>query len=159
MQAWMRLVVICMCLFTSISLFPDVDMQAYGWVPVVVICVFISLFRAGLGPIPWFMMAEVLPMECKSWATSVVVCFTWICTFFVTKLFVIIVDTIGFTYTYLVMSSVATVGLFFIIYCVPETKDKSSEEIRFIISGECKGGYGLLSTQNIFLVTQIQGKR
>uniref|UniRef100_A0A1B6IA19 Major facilitator superfamily (MFS) profile domain-containing protein n=1 Tax=Homalodisca liturata TaxID=320908 RepID=A0A1B6IA19_9HEMI len=117
------------------------NMQGVGWLPVVVICIFISIFRAGLGPIPWFMMAEVLPIEVKSWATSAVVCYTWICTFLITRLFLVVVDAIGFANTYLLMSSVATVGLFFILYCVPETKNKSPQEIREIISGEYKVRY------------------
>lgn len=114
------------------------DMEAYGVLPVVVICIFVSIFRAGLGPIPWFMMAEVLPAEVKTWATSAVVCYTWMCTFIVTKSFIPIVDALGFAYTYLLMSSVATVGLLFILYGVPETKNKSPLEIREMISGEYK---------------------
>lgn len=113
-------------------------MEAYGVLPVVVICILISIFRAGLGPIPWFMMTEVLPTEVKSWATSAVVCYTWLCTFIVTKSFLIIVDSLGFAYTYLLMSSVATVGLLFILYGVPETKNKSPLEIMEMISGEYK---------------------
>lgn len=110
------------------------DVKAFGWLPVVVICLFISIFRAGLGPIPWFMIAEVLPTEVKPWALSAVVCYTWLCTFLVTKSFLVVVDTLGFSYTYLMMSSVATVGLLFFLYCVPETKNKTPQEIRELIS-------------------------
>lgn len=110
------------------------DVKAFGWLPVVVICLFISIFRAGLGPIPWFMIAEVLPTEVKPWATSAVVCYTWLCTFLVTKSFLVVVDTLGFSYTYLMMSSVATVGLLFFLYCVPETKNRTPQEIRELIS-------------------------
>lgn len=131
----------------------DLDMEAYGWVPVVVICIFISTFRAGLGPIPWFMMAEVLPTEVKSWATSAIVCYTWICTFIVTKLFLVVVDTISFAYTYLLMSLIATIGLFFLLYYVPETKNKSLQEIRTIISGEYKIRYLKLKTNEDYLIS------
>ncbi|XP_054258379.1 facilitated trehalose transporter Tret1-2 homolog isoform X3 [Macrosteles quadrilineatus] len=122
-----------------------VDMRALGWLPVVVICILYGIFRVGLGPIPWFMMAEVLPTEVKSWASSVVVCHTWICTFLVTKLFLVTVDYISFAYTFLIMSAIASIGLIFILLYVPETKNKSSEEIRDVISGKYKVIYTKLN--------------
>lgn len=107
-----------------------VDMERHSWIPVVALCVFIAVFRVGLGPIPWFMMAELLPSEIKKWASSAVVCYTWCLTFLVTKIFVSVVDHLGFSNTYLIMCTLCVVGVFFEFFCVPETKNRSSEEIR-----------------------------
>lgn len=105
-------------------------MEEYGWIPVVSMSTLIAVFRVGLGPIPWFMMTELLPTEVKQWATSSVVCYTWCLTFFVTKVFVWFVDTLEYSGTYSVMCIVCIIGIVFNVLCVPETKNQTPDEIR-----------------------------
>uniref|UniRef100_A0A1B6BY04 Major facilitator superfamily (MFS) profile domain-containing protein n=1 Tax=Clastoptera arizonana TaxID=38151 RepID=A0A1B6BY04_9HEMI len=114
----------------SILLENGVLMQEYGWIPLLSLSILISVFRIGIGPIPWFMTPELLPTEVKQWATSSVVCYTWCLTFFITKVFVWFVDNLAYSGTYSLMCLVCVVGVIFEVFCVPETKNKTPDEIR-----------------------------
>lgn len=82
---------------------------------------------------PWFMAAELVPKEAQSWALSCVVEYTYLLSFFVLKMFIIFTNTVGSGITFGFFSLSCVVGIFFIYFCVPETKCKSAEEIQALI--------------------------
>lgn len=63
------------------------DLTSYGWVPLLGFIVYVLGFSAGIGPISWLMMGEILPTRIRGVAASIVVSFNWGCTFVVTKTF------------------------------------------------------------------------
>lgn len=65
----------------------NVDLSKYGWVPLLGFIVYVLGFSAGIGPISWLMMGEILPTRIRGVAASLVVSFNWGCTFVVTKTF------------------------------------------------------------------------
>lgn len=75
------------------------------------------------------MMGEILPGKIRGSAASVATAFNWACTFVVTKTFADIIGLIGNHGAFWFFGSVCLVGLFFVIYCVPETQGKSLEDI------------------------------
>ncbi|XP_064536077.1 facilitated trehalose transporter Tret1-2 homolog [Drosophila montana] len=101
----------------------------YGWIPLMCCVVYVMGFSVGFGPIPWLMMGEILPARIRGLAASIVVGFNWTCAFIVTKTFQDMIDSIGSHGAFGVFGSVCILALLFVIFFVPETKNKTLEEI------------------------------
>ncbi|XP_066993707.2 facilitated trehalose transporter Tret1 [Anabrus simplex] len=107
-----------------------IDVSDFGWIPVLSVNLFLIAFAIGVGPIPWFMMAELLPLEAKRWGSGVAVCLNWTLSFVVTKWFDTLLDCMGSTFTYTLFSVICFIMVLFVGFLVPETKGKSREEIQ-----------------------------
>lgn len=105
------------------------DLEHLGWLPLMSFVVFVIGFSLGFGPIPWLMMGEILPSKVRGNAASIVTAFNWSCTFLVTKTFIDITNVIGSYGAFWLFGSVCVIGMFFIRFCVPETRGQSLEEI------------------------------
>ncbi|XP_034477654.1 facilitated trehalose transporter Tret1-2 homolog [Drosophila innubila] len=108
----------------------------YGWLPLTSFVLYVLGFSLGLGPIPWLMIGEILPSRIRGQAASLVVAFSWICTFIVTKTFQDMIDLVGIHGAFGFFCFGSIVGLLFIILMVPETKNKSLEEIEAELTGK-----------------------
>ncbi|CRK96410.1 CLUMA_CG009826, isoform B [Clunio marinus] len=105
------------------------EISSIGWLPLAAFVIFVIGFSLGFGPIPWLMMGEILPAKIRGSAASVATAFNWACTFVVTKTFTDIIGVIGTHGAFWFFGSVCVVGLFFVIFYVPETQGKSLEDI------------------------------
>lgn len=96
--------------------------------PIIIVCVFISFFRLGLGPIPWLMTTELLGADHKNVAQSYVASYSWMLSLFVTQSFLPLVNKwpVALWCGYSVLSAI---GLLFILFFIPETNNKSRREI------------------------------
>nr|CAD7442246.1 unnamed protein product [Timema bartmani] len=104
--------------------------SSFSWVPLVSLSLYVAGFSVGLGPIPWFMVAELVPIESKGWVIGIVVAINWLCTFVVTKVFTSMISGISSQMTYGFFCAVCTLGTFLIVYVVPETNGKTLDEIQ-----------------------------
>lgn len=111
------------------------DVSNYGWLPLVSLMVFAAAFSLGFGPIPWLMMGEVFPGKIRGAAAAFATTFNWSCTFLVTKTFTDIIHSIGIYGAFWLFAGILLVGLFFVIFCVPETRGKSLEDIERNLTG------------------------
>lgn len=75
------------------------------------------------------MMGEVFPGRIRGSAAAFATAFNWSCTFIVTKSFPEFVGYFGGHYAFLFFAVICSIGFFFIIFCVPETRGKSLEDI------------------------------
>ncbi|XP_069698889.1 uncharacterized protein [Periplaneta americana] len=107
-----------------------------GFIPVILVAMYIILFSIGFGPLPWFMMAELLPPEAKGWASSMSVCLNWSLVFAVTNAFPNMMRDIGPVGTYGTLAILCVLGTFFVAFAVPETRGKSREEIQNYLRGK-----------------------
>lgn len=106
-----------------------VDVSAFGWIPLASLVIYVLGFSIGFGPIPWLMLGEILPSRIRGTAASLCTAFNWTCTFIVTKTFHNIIEAINMYGTVWLFSVICFIGLFFVIFFVPETRGKSLEEI------------------------------
>ncbi|CAK1601950.1 unnamed protein product [Parnassius mnemosyne] len=127
-----------------------VDVSAYGWLPLACLMIYVLGFSIGFGPIPWLMLGEILPSKIRGTAASLATGFNWTCTFIVTKTFLNITEVIHMHGTVWLFSVICLVGLFFVIFYVPETRGKSLEEIEKKLTG------GSRRIRNINANKQIQ---
>ncbi|XP_045497421.1 facilitated trehalose transporter Tret1-like isoform X2 [Colias croceus] len=111
------------------------DVSAYGWLPLACLVIYVLGFSIGFGPIPWLMLGEILPSKIRGSAASMATGFNWTCTFIVTKTFHNIIAVINMYGTVWLFAVLCIVGLFFVIFFVPETRGKSLEEIEKKLTG------------------------
>jgi hypothetical protein len=107
-----------------------IELKRITWLPTIAVNFYIATYSIGLGPVPWFMMPELLSNEARSWFSSLAVCLNWAMAFLVTKFFPIMVNDIGSEATYGTFLCICLVGTIFIVFYVPETKKKTREEIQ-----------------------------
>ncbi|KAL6956112.1 hypothetical protein U1Q18_005824 [Sarracenia purpurea var. burkii] len=90
----------------------------------------IVAFSLGMGPIPWIIMSEILPINIKGLAGSVATLANWFFSFVVTMTANLLLTwSSGATFTiYMIMSAVTVL---FTTLLVPETKGRTLEEIQW----------------------------
>ncbi|KAK3917450.1 Facilitated trehalose transporter Tret1 [Frankliniella fusca] len=108
-------------------------LHAWGALPVTALSVYIFFYSWGFGPLPWFMMAELLPVDAKEWGTGAAIATNWALVFLVTNTFQGFVEATGRATTYAMFSGVCLAGLAFVALLVPETKGRSQEDIQAML--------------------------
>ncbi|KAL2513019.1 Sugar transporter ERD6-like 6 [Abeliophyllum distichum] len=94
-----------------------------------VVCMIVA-FSLGMGPIPWLIMSEILPIKIKGLAGSVATLINWFFSWVITMTAPLLLDwSSGGTFTFYMLMSIFTV--IFVAIWVPETKGKTLEEIQF----------------------------
>jgi len=111
-----------------------IEIKYIEWLPLIAVNLYIVASSVGVGPLPWFMMPELLSNEAKSWVSSSAVCLNWAMAFLVTKFFPIMMNDIGSETTYVTFFVICCVGTIFTVVYVPETKGKTREEIHRLLS-------------------------
>jgi facilitated trehalose transporter len=112
-----------------------VDVHDYGWLPLASLVIYVLGFSIGFGPIPWLMLGEILPSKIRSTAASIATGLNWTCAFIVTKTFTNISIALNMYGTMWLFTVICVVGLFFVIFFVPETRGISLEEIEKKLTG------------------------
>ncbi|OXA60898.1 Facilitated trehalose transporter Tret1 [Folsomia candida] len=116
-------------IFFYLKEYRPTTIEGLGFIPLISFMLFVVAFSLGFGPIPWLMMGEIFPGRIRGSAAATATAFNWSCTFIVTKSFPEFVAVFGGHSAFLCFALVCFVGLFFIIFCVPETQGKSLEDI------------------------------
>lgn len=106
------------------------ESNSFGWVPVASLVIFIIGFSVGWGPIPWLMVAEITPQTSRSATSALATAFNWTCAFLITKNFESLNEAITKHGTFLLFAAFALLSIIFTVFCLPETKGKSEEEIQ-----------------------------
>jgi sugar porter (SP) family MFS transporter len=99
------------------------------WVALVALVVFIASFAIGLGPVFWLMISEIFPLNVRSSAMAVCSLVNWVANFFVSYYFLQLIDAIGKAWTFWLYAILAVGGIVFFVTRVPETKNRTLEEI------------------------------
>ncbi|CDP07507.1 unnamed protein product [Coffea canephora] len=102
----------------------------FSILPVVGVVLMIISFSLGLGPIPWLIMSEILPVKIKGLAGSVATLGNWLVGWAITMSTPLLLSwSDGGTFTFFTIMCAFT--LVFVALWVPETKGKTLEEIQF----------------------------
>ncbi|XP_054288385.1 facilitated trehalose transporter Tret1-like [Macrosteles quadrilineatus] len=105
------------------------DLSSIAWLPLVILCIFVTSFSLGFGPIPIVLFGETFPRNIATHALSVVSCFACFSLFLVTFYFEIISLAIGRGGLFFIFSTCTFVGILFTYFFVIETKNKPLEQI------------------------------
>lgn len=100
------------------------------WIPLFTLCLYVSLYAAGIGPIPWLMVREIFPPEVTRRATAITAGFHWFLAFGATKLYQNLVEKVSPGWTLWHFAVTCIVGTLYVYFFVPETKNRTLEDIQ-----------------------------
>lgn len=98
-------------------------------IALVALVIYISSFSLGLGPLPWALMAELLPDRTRGPASAVATTINWLCSFLVTESFAAATTAFSPASTFFFFAAVCLAGFAFVSAALPETKGKTLAEI------------------------------
>lgn len=100
-----------------------------GPIVLVLILVYVGFFSLSLGPVHWTILAEIFPNKIRGRAMSVATLMVWIGTAIVGQIFPLLQQTVGSAGTFWFFAITSGILSIFIWRIMPETKNKSLEEI------------------------------
>ncbi|KAK5650516.1 hypothetical protein RI129_001545 [Pyrocoelia pectoralis] len=106
------------------------DTSSITWLPTVILVVFISSFSLGLQTMPVFIGAEIFPTNVKAYASAISNICYYAFAAISSKYFQVTKDEYGMHVPFFTFAICCVIGLFLIIYFVPETKNKTLEDIQ-----------------------------
>jgi MFS transporter, SP family, arabinose:H+ symporter len=90
---------------------------------------YIASFASSLGPIPWVIMSEIFPTKTRGIAMSFCTIVLWVGVLFITQFTPILLEGIGGAFTFWIFMVNSVILLVFVWKVVPETKQRTLEEI------------------------------
>ncbi|GLH11723.1 Facilitated trehalose transporter Tret1 [Gryllus bimaculatus] len=106
-----------------------------GWLPPVGLVLFIASFSVGPGPISMAMLGEIFSEDAKSVSAPAATIFDFILSFFVVWTYEYLAPVIALYVFFLVYAVCCFLGLVAIFFILPETKNRTFEEIQNILEG------------------------
>ncbi len=112
------------------AFFASHSLQASApWLALVCLITYIASFAIGLGPVFWLMISEIFPLTVRSPAMSVSTVGNWTANFLVSSFFLTLTTAITRQGTFWLYAAFGVAALIYFAFRVPETKDRSLEEI------------------------------
>ncbi|XP_034383669.1 solute carrier family 2, facilitated glucose transporter member 12 [Cyclopterus lumpus] len=99
------------------------------WASLISLLVYVAAFSISLGPMVYVVLSEIFPMGIRGRAVSVVSAVNWATNLLISMTFLTITEKIGVANMMFLYAAMSFVLLVFVIFCVPETKGRTLEEI------------------------------
>lgn len=100
-----------------------------AWIAVASVAAFVGFFAIGLGPVFWFLIAEIFPLAVRRRAMSLATVANWVFNLIVSATFLDLDAAVGSATAFLLYGALTLAALAFVALMVPETKERSLEEI------------------------------
>nr|XP_002130730.1 solute carrier family 2, facilitated glucose transporter member 8 [Ciona intestinalis] len=100
-----------------------------AWLTLVSALLFIVFFAFGLGPIPFVVLAELMPLKTRGVGGGIVSATNWLMCFLVVKCFPSFVDLIHIYGVFWLLSGLSATYVVFCWWCLPETMGRSRDEL------------------------------
>ena len=114
-------------LYILIGLFYFFNFQ--GFILVLLIVMAIAVYALTLAPVFWVLVSEIFPNQIRETAMSITTTALWVACFLLTYTFPLLNDSMGTSGTFWLYAGICVVCFFYVNYKIPETKNKSLEEI------------------------------
>ena len=111
-----------------------------GWFALACLLVYIAGFAIGLGPVFWLMISEIFPLQMRGPAMAVCTMFNWGFNFLISYTFLTLIDAITKQGTFWLYAFFGVCAVVFFVTVVPETKDRSLEEIQSDLGTDADAG-------------------
>lgn len=90
---------------------------------------FLGFMQGAVAPVTWLMLSEIFPLKIRGIGMGASVFFLWITNFLVSLIFPVLLGNLGLSSTFLIFACLNVISILFVKKFLPETKDKSLEEI------------------------------
>jgi len=100
-----------------------------GWIALSSLMGYVGSFAIGLGPVFWLVLSEIYPLHIRGRAMSIGTTVNWSVNLIVALTFLTLTQVLGNAATFWLYGIVSVGAWLFAFFLVPETKDKTLEEI------------------------------
>jgi sugar porter (SP) family MFS transporter len=100
-----------------------------AYIAIIGLLIYTGSFAIGLGPVFWLLISEIYPVKIRGQAMSVATMANWAANFVVTISFLTLLGALGNAGTFFLFFGLTVVALAYFHRQVPETKNRSLEEI------------------------------
>ncbi len=104
-------------------------LKANAYVILFFVLAFAATYAASLGPVTWVIVSELFPNHIRGAAMSVATLALWIANYITVSMFPVMQDNFGLPVTFLIHAVICLFLFVFVLKYVPETKQKTLEEI------------------------------
>ncbi|XP_021343197.1 proton myo-inositol cotransporter-like isoform X2 [Mizuhopecten yessoensis] len=108
----------------------------YAWMAILGLALFVIGFAPGLGPMPWTINSEIYPTWARGTCISIATAVNWIANLIVSMTFLSLLEAITTYGTFYLFAGISLVGLISIGCILPETKNKTLEEVHELFMSE-----------------------
>ncbi|MEH2920341.1 sugar porter family MFS transporter [Samsonia erythrinae] len=109
---------------------------------------FLSFQQGALSPVTWLLLSEIFPTRMRGIFMGAAVFSMWIANFLISLFFPVLLVWIGLSGTFFIFAGIGVFGAIFVIKCVPETRNRSLEQIEHYLRETLSshdGGKGKIS--------------
>lgn len=129
----------CVCHYT-LGLFCYMQMlqynvDAFNWIPIAALSVYVVVYNLGLGPGPYVVSAEILSRDVSGPIVTIGLISVWSTAFLMLKFFPNIVTVLGMYGCFFLLGSICVFLFAFVFALIPETKGLSLEAILDKLNG------------------------
>lgn len=103
--------------------------QALPYIVLSLTVTFLAFQQGAISPVTWLMLSEIFPQKLRGLGMGVTVFCLWIVNFFVGLLFPVLMAGIGLSATFFIFVILGLGAIAFVKKFLPETKDRSLEEL------------------------------
>ena len=115
--------------FALVQLLVPAASPARAWLVLACIVVFVGFEQCCVGTVTWLYMSEIFPLSVRGVGMGVCAWLLWMMTFVVGLTFPPLTNALGVGWTVLVFVALQLVALVWVHRAVPETRDRSLEEL------------------------------
>ena len=108
---------------------------ANAW-KILLVCCYLAFFAMGVGPVVWLVASEIFPSAVRATAMGIVVVINWASSFAVTASFQPMNDGLHDYGVFWFYGAVLIGGAAFVYLRLPETKDKTLEQIEHTFAAD-----------------------
>lgn len=100
------------------------------WLPLVSISAAILVAAAGILTLPFFLLTELLPVKVRGTVSSISLTLSWMFAFITIQFYHTMVEYFTIAGTIWIYATSCVVEIFFVYFCLPETKNLTIDEIQ-----------------------------
>ena len=106
------------------------SVHAHGWPLMVLVVAAIACYAMTLAPVTWVVLAEIFPNPIRGAAMAISTMALWAACFVLTYTFPLLDAGLGTARTFWIYAAACLLGFFFVLAQLPETRQRSLEEIQ-----------------------------
>ncbi|WP_428945680.1 sugar porter family MFS transporter [Pantoea sp. FN060301] len=106
-----------------------------GYMVLLGMLMFLSFQQGALSPVTWLLLSEIFPTRLRGIFMGGAVFAMWIANFMISLAFPMLLASVGLSGAFFIFAFIGLFGALFVIKCVPETRNRSLEQIEHYLHG------------------------